>query len=203
MRAKKRIIPGLTAILLPVIFLFAGCASNQVSRPVIDKKTVMSDQYGSPETHSLIFGHVYQAEVFYNLSFVGLDFVQINPAFPPMWITAGQAKTAFFIPPLPAGAAVHMTSFIFGGGEGDILYKLGFQKKTSVSSAPEKSGLHYAGAYKKIVNRRTGIKVSEYGFELTDSCTEKDALKLILPGFAGTAWEPLITARIKELEYAD
>jgi hypothetical protein len=179
--------------------------------PLRDNVPVKKATYGSPSDSVLVYGSASQVSFILNLlSSKGIDnleMIQLNPSKKPMIITPARVDNYFFTEPLPVGSSVRFFFFSISQGRTTTFYERGIQGQGPTDRRLDKPGLYYMGSLlycdQEYIEKKTVFGHS--GYDTADlypagEGKEIDALKAILPKFAGTDWEPLITARIEELK---
>lgn len=182
---------------------FASCAAvgGYINDKPVTKKTL-----GSPETHTLFFGHSTVKPGMFGGSDTRV-FAQINPeksAFfcIPFYMThfGKNSPGVFCIPPVEQGSELRLiqSTYVYSVGNGfgggtvfTYVYNtlLGIQESYLQFKA-EKPGLQYVGSY---MRQNDGYVPEETG-------TELNALLEMQAFFKGTEWQAVIEQRIKELK---
>lgn len=180
--------------------------------PLVYNKPVSSREYGDPSTSALVYGSACQAKNALNAigtrTIDRMEMVQLNPRQKPMIIAPGTVKYSFYTAPVPVGSSLKIFYFETNVGRVTTMYYRGIQGKGPADIRVEKPGLVYLGSLEFVGKDRAqkdaddGPGATKVVFDLYPVGAQKeiDVLRDILPKFKRTAWEPLIVARIKELE---
>jgi hypothetical protein len=180
--------------------------------PLRDNVPVKKAAYGSPSDSVLVYGSALQAKSILTVLSASrridnLEMIQLNPAQKPAIITPARDGSYFFTEPLPLGSSVRFFYFSITQGKTTTFYERGVQGRGPTDRKLSKPGLLYLGSLvlcdQGYINKETAFRSPDYStmdlYPVGDG-QEIDALKALLPKFKGTAWEPLITARIEELK---
>lgn len=188
-------------VLVLSVFLW-GCSSTPTAHmPALEKEEIPPASWTGPDGSTLVFGYVYRQELLVKLGFHQLDFIQVNPAFGPFWMSAGLQGKVFYLMPIPTGASAHMVYYRYVSGDYTYTSDLSFRKDQDVTIDTAQPGLLYAGSWEiKPGPNDDLLPGSKYKFIPSKYGSELAALKAIAPAFAGTAWEPVINSRIEVLE---
>jgi len=150
-----------------------------------------------PENSVLVYGSFVSSLGILTNQYDAMTFVQLNPALQNQAVyaeTNSMKKYWFAKDVMPAGS-FKLVYYAEGSGNTTYYNNPGLQGKTSVDfKTPDKPGLYYAGI----------CEVAGLGYKLDrDEAGELETLKDIRLKFLGSAWDPLIKARIGELENAN
>jgi hypothetical protein len=206
MQVRRMRAPLAAAAALSLLSLFS-CASAP-RRPLLDAKPVRPGSFGPPETHALVFGFVENrsgllARAFSGAAVNDLEMIQLNPALPAMLVTPARDRELFYTQPLPVGSALKLYLHSTGYSSGKTKWMNGVQWRRDTDALVAKPGLLYLGSLKESDMRRdeSGKLVPADTYMLRDvgDRKERDALRKLLAAYAGSAWEPVIKARIEEL----
>jgi len=205
----KRIarIAGTGALALLVGTLTLSCASTP-NKPYLGDREVNKKQYGDPENSTLVYGSVKQISSL--LTALGsrdiqsLEMVQLNQKGEPLAITPGRVGSTFYTQPVPVGSSLKIVFFKIQSGNSATLFYRGIQGKGPSDVRVEKPGLLYLGSLlfcSEQYAKTHKLNLSDPDADLYPAGNDKEirALRDMLPHFRGTAWEPIISARIKEL----
>lgn len=154
---------------------------------------------GSPDTHAIVFGSLMVKTLLFPRPAYGFKIIQVNlEAAPHRVDTYGQGGR-FYTDPIPVGESLKTYAFSTSErssqGTTVITHLLGLQGKTVMDTEIIAPGLHYLGSF--LFSAQTG---GRYTYEPDKRTTERELLQEMLPGYAGTSWDPVIKARIKELK---
>ena len=206
--------------LLPIavllIFSFLGCTSTPKSIYKINETASGENIFSAPTNSTLLFGFISKENTGLrskNLPVYKIEFVQINPNMPPMFITPGNDKkdrAMIYTSPVPVGSVFKIASWddkigridygiskdenLLGGlaGFSDLYGRIYPSFSQSIIINASNPGLCYYGSYILDKDREN--------FTVDTKKTELDALKLLLKNYKKTPWENIITERIKELK---
>lgn len=199
----KIIKPFLIVCLVPILLgIFVSCTLFKGVSPTgellgsINNETMKVADLPSPETHTMVyFGAMgkWLGDKKYPISrSTTCDaypvFLQLNPAKAPMVIVPTRLRSSFCFLPMEGGLSVKIVRNV--SYEGNVIHFIDFGlQKNPISFVTKKHGLQYIGAYL---------------FDYREITEEKDydelmALEDMLETFKGSNWEPLITARINEI----
>ena len=194
---KRRKAAGLiifTGIILAAFFV--GCSSVP-DGPHYNRIDVKPENIEGPtQENALVFGYI---------NTQGVYFAQINPDREALVMFPGSVKkdgSLRFFQPLAVGSSLQMVYMMVTSGR-VIYYQYPAldEPEAPFSIRVTKPGLQYFGSYKvKIVGENLFTLGSDLAFEKDEVKTELDALRLLLADLGETSWEPVISARIKELE---
>jgi len=172
----------------------------------IGPSTMPKGEIGSPGTHTLVYGYLGFHNVFGKRPMQYPRYIQLDPDAEPGLEYAIHPKYdgSFFLPPLPAGTSWKLLSFLDAGTNSTTVYQQGVMGKNAWDPRLEKPGLMYLGAFAWSAGPRAWAGEDDYSawgiHPFPDDGYELAALEALLPQFAKTEWEPIIKARIKELE---
>ncbi len=174
----------LNAIALAAVVWLAACSANPVPE--------------APEpTDSIVFGHIDMGDAPVQLQ--GLDIRQYKPPTDKPYWSAGVEKGTFFNWYLDPGSYA-MDHF---EGIGFVAGRVRFNVPRQLSSMRiviKKPGVYFLGSY-KYKNISTGIfEPDKFDLEQVDSPTERELLTKLIAIVKGTAVEPKLQARLKELQ---
>jgi hypothetical protein len=216
---KKDHAPILLLTVMATAFLMLSCATSYKT-PLVDKKPVKKEAYGSPKDSALVYGSLWMN--FDSDSLLGLvgvrksyyanalQMLQLNPAKPAMVITPARKDNFFFTAPLPVGSSIRIFYFYEETKRSFSTELVGLQGQSPADRRLDKPGLCYMGslvytdrdyAEKKFgVTNSGGYEYKKEDFFNIGTDKEVDALKALLPKYRDTEWEPIIRDRIKELK---
>lgn len=164
-------------------------------------KPVPKSAYGDPSNSTLIYGSTV-LDTGATLAFakyvpLTVIFMQINTERKPAILSPGIVGMgkAFYLAPLPVGSSIKAFYQTYSIGRTTYLDSLGIQGRYNIDVKAAKPGLLYLGSL--VYTDKDGT--AEQDFYPIGTVKELDALKAMLPEFAGTAWEAPIKDRIKEL----
>jgi len=204
-RIAKTAEVGVLSLLLGALAL--SCATAP-SEPYLGSKEVNKKQYGDPESSTLIYGSVKQISSVFNAlgskDIQSLEMVQLNQKGEALAITPGREGSTFYTQPIPVGSSLKIVFFKIQGGNSTTLFYRGIQGKGPSDVRVEKPGLLYLGSLlfcSEQYAKTHKLNLADPDADLYPAGDDKEirALRDMLPHFRGTAWEPIISARIKEL----
>ena len=183
--------PWLTLTALVTALFLAGCVSTPPRKDM-----------GPPDTHAIVFGSLLVKSDFLPQSPTSIRMIQVNLEAAPHIVNSYGHAGRFYTAPLPVGECLKLLTFktssynlLGGGGSTTTTYYLGLQGKTAMDAEITAPGLHFLGSF------LLSIKPDgSFAYEEDRKTTELSLLRDLLPGYIRTAWEPVIKARIKELE---
>lgn len=226
----KKSLAGIFAALC-CIFITAGCATTKLAEtgdeaagelyqstsPVKKREIIkmLSETY-TPENSVLVYGsyNTYHVGILTNAPPSTISYLQVDRRKPAQHLEYIGGKYFFFKPVVP-------------GGQYKAYYFRAYQKYNTVTvgddgiqsdpsvhdfTAPQKPGLYFIGDFENVISQseikvylRTykedpGLLPEKYAMDLIDC--EKNAVNYALKFYADTAWEPLLRARLEELNHA-
>jgi len=198
---KWRAGAALTALIGIAAIGFGSCSTLTAGTPSLNDKLVKKADFAGPEDSTLVYGFVGMPGFLSTAQIPTTEFAQINPAVEPALLSPGKMGTFFYFQPVPKGSELHLVYYSYTSGRTTYYSYEGIQKGLDLDIQTEKAGLHYAGSYLLTSLEKGGFfsMPKDYGFHPTGKETELDALKKLLSKFKGTAWEPVILARMEEL----
>ena len=206
MKKTNRIV-GIGALSLLLGALALSCASTP-NKPYLGSREVLKKNYGDPASTTLVYGSVKQISSVFNAlgskDIQSLEMIQLNQKGEPLAITPGRVGSTFYTQPVPVGSSLKIVFFKIQGGNSATLFYRGIQGKGPSDVRVEKPGLLYLGSLlfcSEQYAKTHKLNLADPDADLYPAGDEKEirALKDMLPHFRGTAWEPIISARIKEL----
>lgn len=184
---KKSLAPFLMCAL--VVFGMTGCAT-------LGKNTDNEFKLKGPENSILVYGSFISSIGILTNQYDDMTFVQLNTGLQNQTVHAetNSFKKYWFAKDVMPGGSFKLIYFAEGSGNHTFFITPGLQGKTAADfKTPDKPGLFYNGI------------CEQYGLGFKQdmgAAGELETLKDIRLKFFGSAWDPLIKARIGELENA-
>jgi hypothetical protein len=198
---------GGIAVLLSLVLNSCSGLGNLAATPLL----AGGKELGDPSTHAVIFGVIADegtmvvekgpapaSTVFY---------MQINPKSPTGSLETNKNffytyRGVYYSEPVLAGGSYKLIYSSYGSGRQQYYTQYGIAGRNPWDLKAVHPGLNYLGSW--IYSKKD--EEGKEGFSLTtdpkliklDSPDELECLQIMLPKFAGTNWEPVIQARIKE-----
>lgn len=180
-----------------------SCSTFTAGMPSKNDKIVKKETYANPEDSTLIYGFVGLPRfLLSNTKIPTTEFAQINAEGEPAWYSPGRVGNFFYFQPVPKGTELHLVYYSYQEGRTIYYSYEGIQKGYDLNIMADKPGLHFAGSNLLTSLEKGGFfsTPKDYGFHPTGKETELEGLKILLAKFKGTAWEPIILARMGELD---
>ena len=174
-------------LILVLVITFTGCATtNQISR--ISKKAIKNGEWGTPETHTLLFGipsgNIGTSSILLQQNpDIGYNFLApyVFETDKNILFFINIRKSRFFIYPHPVGS--EFKEFSYYEQVGSSVYKY-YNGIAVVDIKLTKPGLQF------------------YGNDNEKHTEELKTLKKMVKYFKGSEWETLINSRIEEISNA-
>ena len=189
------------------LVLFSSCSSIG---GYVNGKTLNKKEFGPPETHTLMFGHmdVEEAPLHLPVNNTAKDYqeyIQMNPEKEPLIFLPiyFQGSVMSFYPMEPGVNLRLMFSRysimrFYGNYTHTTVYQfwpfLGWPESSTLWFSCKKPGLQYIGSY---IRTKSGYKKD---MEKDSAKNELSALEGIKEYYKGTSWESVIEKRIEELQ---
>lgn len=188
----------LKKILPLALFCLYITSCTSMGGGTLNGKTVSKKDYGSPETHTLLFGYLRVKRSYSDFAARDIEtFVQVNPEKEAMILMPRYFRSpAFCIVPVEPGTKLRLAYAYYEitGYQSTTIYSLystlNDPEELTLCYTAKKPGLQYVGS----INREEGAYIKE------KTSYELAALQDMQAYFKGTAWEAVINARVKELE---